>query len=1004
LLAVALASACGGGAPSPLSASGSSVAVSPSTAFADGAAPSTTTVTVRDEGNGPMAGVTVAFAATGSGNAWTPASAVTNESGVATSALTSTTAGAKTVSVTANGMAITQTQAVTFTPRPSPAGSTVVASPTTSSANGVAPVTAVAAVRDWSNAPMSGVTVVFAATGGGNTWTPPSAVTDGNGVATSALTSTAAETKTVSVTADGVTVTRTLAVIFTAPPSASKSSLTASPATALADGTAAVTATATARDESGTPVAGVAVVFAATGSGHTWTPPSAVTNGSGVATSALTSTTGEAKTVHATADGVAITQAQAVTFVPVPSASMSSLAMNPTTAPADLISDLTATVTVRDAGKVPLPGVTVVFAATGSENTWQPPSGLTNEFGIATATLSSTVAETKTVSASANGVNVSQTQAVIFTPQLPATSDLLITEVGNWYYRGVPAWLEIFNGTRGDLDLSLYSIRAPAIDADTLTCTVAESTFSISGSKFLLPAGSFAVVAGKVYAANYDGGLLVHVADESGRAPCWSGSGFVELLKDGRTVDFVRFGTNTTIPKTPEAWSGENADVFPVGATSYNVALARLPVTAATRTRSDWKQVQFATPGGLNDVAPEAKASDGDGVPDSAKLPGGTFAGIDLHALGARPGQVDVFIELDAMDSTDPGIVPRIEALNAVVARFKGKKFREKPIHLHVDAGNRFANGFDPDRYSLGQKSWRVPYAICVNFPGNAPGCAGDIYAYKAQHMDLPRRAMFHYVLFGSSQNADGRRGSSGRADVVGSNLIVTLGRWNLGVADVANLNTTVNLQASTFMHEFGHNLGLLHGGNENQNYKPNYLSIMNYLHQLTGLPDPMAASAGDRYAYRVYPTPAPNLCSLDASPCVEPAKFRMDFSDGSGADLDQEKVSETGGLGRGGPWVDFDGSGLLNDGYPLVLNPSERTRVPGKLKDFDDWTNLKLPFQTNAPWLHGGASVREASIQEASIPRSPLAPFDDHTRQVSSEEEPPASFFESLPGGGAAR
>jgi hypothetical protein len=165
-----------------------------------------------------------------------------------------------------------------------------------------------------------------------------------------------------------------------------------------------------------------------------------------------------------------------------------------------------------------------------------------------------------------------------------------------------------------------------------------------------------------------------------------------------------------------------------------------------------------------------------------------------------------------------------------------------------------------------------------------------------------------------------------------------------------------------------------------------------------------MAASAGDRYAYRVYPAPAPNLCSLDASPCVEPAKFRMDFSDGSGADLDQEKVSETGGLGRGGPWVDFDGSGLLNDGYPLVLNPSERTRVPGKLKDFDDWTNLKLPFQTNAPWLHGGASVREASIQEASIPRSPLAPFDDHTRQVSSEEEPPASFFESLPGGGAAR
>ncbi len=37
-------------------------------------------------------------------------------------------------------------------------------------------------------------------------------------------------------------------------------------------------------------------------------------------------------------------------------------------------------------------------------------------------------------------------------------------------------------------------------------------------------------------------------------------------------------------------------------------------------------------------------------------------------------------------------------------------------------------------------------------------------------------------------------------------------------------------------MHELGHNLGLLHGGNEPTLNKPNYLSVMNYTFQLTGL------------------------------------------------------------------------------------------------------------------------------------------------------------------------
>ena len=42
--------------------------------------------------------------------------------------------------------------------------------------------------------------------------------------------------------------------------------------------------------------------------------------------------------------------------------------------------------------------------------------------------------------------------------------------------------------------------------------------------------------------------------------------------------------------------------------------------------------------------------------------------------------------------------------------------------------------------------------------------------------------------------------------------------------------------QAGTLMHELGHNLGLRHGGDDHTKYKPNYLSVMNYAFQLTGL------------------------------------------------------------------------------------------------------------------------------------------------------------------------
>lgn len=63
--------------------------------------------------------------------------------------------------------------------------------------------------------------------------------------------------------------------------------------------------------------------------------------------------------------------------------------------------------------------------------------------------------------------------------------------------------------------------------------------------------------------------------------------------------------------------------------------------------------------------------------------------------------------------------------------------------------------------------------------------------------------------------------------------FIISLGQW----PNKEN-GTYVwdKFQAGTFAHELGHNLGLGHGGQNHTNYKPNYLSIMNYSFQTYGV------------------------------------------------------------------------------------------------------------------------------------------------------------------------
>jgi|CXWL01.1.fsa_nt_gi beta-lactam-binding protein with PASTA domain len=97
--------------------------------------------------------------------------------------------------------------------------------------------------------------------------------------------------------------------------------------------------------------------------------------------------------------------------------------------------------------------------------------------------------------------------------------------------------------------------------------------------------------------------------------------------------------------------------------------------------------------------------------------------------------------------------------------------------------------------------------------------------------------------------------GSSGVAKIGGSDFMVTLSKqlptkdgfdvtwkrterlWRGSSYNTTALKEQIDAEAATFMHEFGHTLGLLHGGNKLLvNYKPNYISIMNYSRQFNSV------------------------------------------------------------------------------------------------------------------------------------------------------------------------
>lgn len=385
-------------------------------------------VRVTDTRDRPVAGATVAFSITSAATAQAaPASVLTDSDGRASSTLTlgstpGTVTGKAVVPVDEGITPVEAAFTATAVSDNAAAIAYVSGDGQSAPVNSALPAPLVVRVADRFGNPIAGVTVSWTAELGGSV-SAPSTVTDGAGQT--------AVTRTLGGTAGQQTTLATVGGLAGSPVTFTHTA-TAGSATGVikisGDNQSALVGTELALplvvqvlDALGNPIPNRALTWV-TGDGSV-NPQNTTTDAQGFASTRWTlGPTPGAKTANAVVSGLETATFNATATAGSPSGSTSTVSASPETITAGATS--TITVTVRDASNNPVAGVSVSISASGSGNSINPPSASSGANGVATFTFSSTVAEAKTITATAGGVTIAD-QATVTVQK--ATSIIEIT-------------------------------------------------------------------------------------------------------------------------------------------------------------------------------------------------------------------------------------------------------------------------------------------------------------------------------------------------------------------------------------------------------------------------------------------------------------------------------------------------------------------------------------------------------------------------------------------------
>jgi hypothetical protein len=334
---------------------------------------------------------------------------------------------------------------------------------------------------------------------------------------------------------------------------------------------------------------------------------------------------------------------------------------------------------------------------------------------------------------------------------------------------------------------------------------------------------------------------------------------------------------------------------------------------------------------------------------------------LNLRALGANPFHKDIFVEVDYMQFHKP----KPQAITDVIG-----------FRLH-NVGKGFANAplSNPD----GKRGIKLHVLVDEQIPHQASTDVAGLQTIKntnfgtvsersnTNHVNIiaAKKLVFHYCVFAHSQPGTSSSGVSN--GIPAMEFLVTLGANGWGV-DPATGHTvgTLDQQEGTFMHELGHNLNLRHGGSDNVNNKPNYLSVMNYLFQMSSLV----------------------------------ANRPLDYSRCAIAALGENSISEPAGIGPSCPpgLMTFANGMLTTTGIPIDWNNDGDKVDTGILKDlngdtvlstlngFDDWKHLTYRLAAGAITGQPEPSTPEFTVDTLRLHRILLvADIDRSIKNLSS-------------------
>ncbi|MEW4371317.1 Ig-like domain-containing protein [Paenibacillus kandeliae] len=412
--------------PGAVSASQSTVGVSKNSVFADGTDSSSVTVTLKDSNSNPISGKNVTLSQGSGSSTINPSTAVTtNANGQAVFTVTNTKKESVTYTATDtdDSITITQTGNVTFTAGAvNAAASSVVASKSTATADGIDSATITVTLKDGNGNAINDRAVTLSQGSGSSTITATQGTTDANGVATFQVTSTKAERVTYTAIAGGVTLTATAGITFQPGAVSDFASIVqVSKSNVAADGTDSSTVTVTLMDEYNNPIAGKSVILSQ-GSGSSAISPSTGVTTDANGQSSFTVTNMKAETVTYTAkdttDNVTLTTTKTVTFDPgAVDGALSNVAISKTTVAADNTDTATITVTLRDNQNNAISGKAVTLSQGSGSSTITAIQGTSDANGVATFTVKSTKAEGVTYTAIAGNVTLTlHPVPVTFTP------------------------------------------------------------------------------------------------------------------------------------------------------------------------------------------------------------------------------------------------------------------------------------------------------------------------------------------------------------------------------------------------------------------------------------------------------------------------------------------------------------------------------------------------------------------------------------------------------------